>query len=565
MRACYTLLFLFLFGTIANLWGQSPEQKVSLHNFKLKTSQIDYKGRKGIELGFDLAFNWVDTDYKKKNFFLTWVIQDAEGKEVLRSAEQSTYTDQKKRVLARPAWREQNPKGMQRDDIQLALPLKFLPLKSGKQTFTAIFSLKNETYSFENFASETFTFEHEEIKEHPFSEQKFTVENWKFSQQQTGFGTDVPGLKMSFRLRPKYGQDVTASTSYGITWVLRDSTGKVVFDSRKTTSIHHRRKYVHFDRLTGGAFRKTVCFLSYDEIKLPGPGQVQIVLFAKSEAGETKEIYTGKHYLNLPVKYYYSEQKFKVSDLKSSISEVKGLHGLGINFNLSFEKVGPRMDPELGDYYIYAVIRDRKGNVVYAPKKLDIMKGQSSAPVFPCAAFLDKGPIKIEIFIPWYQLNLLEGKAYLQYSLFASSQSRAIKFPELGKGGRVVLAPRLRNYHFSLTNLEIVDGDYDVEFLKAGSHKPDLQWMLQLGRDNLYTSKQINNTLKAPKGEANITVAEGDKLSIVLYDIDSGILNRDDWINRWEIQYLPQKGDFVHEASAKGNLISMRVEMLRKP
>lgn len=541
--------------------AQKSDLEVTMRNFSFVPDQTDDNSRHGIGMKFDVRFSRIITDFNEKRFDITWRMEDQTGKVVYESKEQEEYEDEKEVVHPSKPWRK-TVSYMEDTDIEIAIPFAVMNFESGPKKLKIIFSAKNKVYDIPDFASYDIEFEQKVFVRHKMAEQSFEMVEIKFNYGAKGFAIKEPGMKIVATLRPKYGIDESADDSYQIYWLIRDQ-GRILFDSRKCPSIHHRKEGLYLENLKEDKTAKAGMFLNYREIRMAGPAEVEVVLIADAD-GKTKEIYAQKHLLDVPVKFSFEEQEFKLSDLGTKVIYDKGAQGIRISCQVEMSKFGPRIDPERGAYYVYPVFRDEGGNILWKPERLGNSGHGNKRLSFALNAFSDEGPANLEFFIPFYEMDLPEGTVKLQYSIFASDRARQHRFPELSKGGFVTTAPKLRTYVVHLTNLDMKSSDYDTEFAPFGSKLPDLQWSLRVGSDRIYISSKRKNSLTAPTAEVTMRVAEGDTCSIVLYDIDSGFFNASDFLGRWELPYMDKGKKFVIQRSDEGLLNNLRVEMEQK-
>lgn len=561
MNQRLALLISFLFVVFQILPAQNTDLEISMRNFTFSPEQMDDKGRHGIGMQFDLRFSKIITDFRAKRFEITWRLEDQAGKVVYQSKDQDGYEDEKEVVHPSKPWKSTGSY-MEDTEIEVSIPYTLMKFQPGQKNLKIIFSAASNVYQIPDFATKDISFVHKVFVRHSLEDQSFEMADIQFEYEAKGFAVDEPGMQIIAYLRPKYRMDEADDNSYQVSWLLRDQ-GKILFDSRKCPSIHHQQKGIYLDNLKEDGTSGLSMFVNYSEVNMTGPAEVEVVLIADSD-GKTKEIYAKKHLLNVPVKYRFEEQEFKLSDLGTKVVFDKGAQGIRINCKVQMSKFGPRIDPVRGDFYIYPVFRDEGGNVVWKPEKLHRHNGGNNRLSYALTAFKDEGPASLEFFIPFYELNLPPGAARLQYSIFASDKYRNHRFPELSKGGLVTDAPKLRTYEVHLTNLNMKDSDYDTEVAPFGSRLPDLQWSLKVGSDRIHVSSKRKNSLTAPTGEVRVRVAEGDSMSIVLYDIDSGFFNASDFLGRWYIPYMDKGEKFVIERSDEGLLNRLRVEVVRR-
>jgi hypothetical protein len=557
------LILLFLLAAFQPVLAQQDDFSAKILNFSLREDVVDKEGRRGIGLKFDLRMTPAETEFDRRRFDLTWKLTDKTGKVIYQSKDQEDYLDQKKSIMARKPWNNSSARYMEKQHVEIALPYNHLPLPDGEQKVTIVFSLNGKYGNLPEFARKELSFRQHVFTKHSLQEQTFSVSNMRFNYSAEGFAVDEPGIKMSFDLTPQYGPDESIEEGYTLYWLFRQPDGKVVFDSRKAQSIHHREEHVYLKNLRDGKFRDVSVFLNYDEIKMPGPAEVYVVLIAESDEEHHREIYAEKHMLNVPEKFRFEDQKFELSGLRAGAGFRKGASGLFIECEISLDNIGPRMDPEIGDYYVYPVLRNPKGEIVYSPKYLEPPAMASSRLAENLPALKDEGPVKVKLFLPWYVLQLSPGTATLQYTLKVSDRQRRYKFPVLSKGGISVRTPELRRYKINLVELLMKDSNYDTEVMPISSRLPDLQWTLRVGRDNRFISPKRKNSLRAPTGSSTVSIAVGDTLSVVLYDIDSGFFNNSDFLGSWQLPYQERGERFTIEEHNNGLVDHLKLEVTR--
>ena len=136
---------------------------------------------------------------------------------------------------------------------------------------------------------------------------------------------------------------------------------------------------------------------------------------------------------------------------------------------------------------------------------------------------------KKQFFIPYYALNLPEGKHLLNLSLSLRDEQTEKWLIENQIAEGVIRKPRSTLIKIKLKNIEVAETDknnetWDFSVLSKREELPDIKWRLDRGGISQYNSRKQNNTF-VYKGNTYdetdyLTVSKGDKLFLAVKDYD---------------------------------------------
>lgn len=540
---------------VGHVYGQ---QSVQLRNLKVEAPSTEFFSElKGLKLKMDLYFTQYPENYFARNYTLDFVLIDAQGK-VVYDSQNSVMRD-----VAVSGGRS-SVSGYQMEDlgVEAFAPFKEIQLESGSQKVTAVFSLRGDQGGFTNFAKQEISFKHTKVETKTFEQQVFTVSEPTLMYGVAGFGESVPGMNVAFEVGMKYGANQVDAESYDVHLsVLSVDGSKVLYDTRKSGSVHHHSQGIRTEDFPGKA-DKLDFFVSYVALKLDAPGEALLVLEIEQVGLGKREVYRKVHRLNTPPKYRYEQQVFTPGEVRAGRELRDGVAGLGIGFPCGYKYNGPLIDAERGDFYFFAMVFGEKGDTVFSPvvlKRTDYGTTQGWDGHNP---LLEASGGKVDLFIPFHRMRLKPGTHKLSYVVFVTDRTRKARFPMVVKGSVQVEQPKVLSYRMTVKRLEVIPGNYDTQVAVFGSVDPDLEWRLEVGEDTEFQSVTAENSLVAHTGSHVVRFCEGDEVYLGLWDIDSGIFNRNDVMGRWKIPYAGKGDSFVYAIDSQGLIKTMEVELV---
>lgn len=529
---------MFAMATAVN----AQSRKVTLSKFTVTENATKFGSSvTGIELRFDLAFNWRESEFMRKSFQPAFRLVQG-GQTVLKSDD---LADGPSSFLAMDGTVGGKP-GMTVTGCKIFIPYMEIPLESGPQKADFILSLANDEGTYTDCAQATLNWKHRKMVRHSINEQEFTLLLVTVNDYVQEFSSNKPGMQVMADVGLKYGADESADEGYTLGLLIR-SSGKVVYDSRTSQSSSDKTRFMRIEAVDGKPLGKIGFHVNYEDLGVEGSVPAEMALVLLGAEGGPKEVARKAFTLNAPVKYKYDEQEFSLKKLEVSPAVKDGVQGISVHYQCGFKYTTMLRDPDRGKYYFYLALFDASG-------KLAIDPARAPKSGFGTAHLMDSqlpSPTQTagegDLFIPLYMLTVPAGTANLKYALMVSDANLAAKFPVVGQGSLTVQKPAERRVRLELERLEMIDANYDAEFIPPGSHLPELQYLFCVGDDAFYASEYNKNSLTAIPGAVVVRIIEGDELNLKLYDVDSGFFNASDLQGRWLIDYAGKPNSFLYE------------------
>jgi hypothetical protein len=550
------LLAMLLLGVAK---AQGTAHVVSFSKFTVKEGyKQESDGVTGLLLQFDVAFNWLEDDYYKRSFQLSYRVLH-NGNELLRSTDEGlsapNMTAMSQSVKGKP--------GMVVAAQQVMIPYRAIPLESGPQSVEIVFSLANNTATYTDCYKATVNFTHKKIVRRDLNAQVFTFSNVVLDKTAKEFSTGNAAMEIKAHVDFKYGPEESLNDKYEMYWLLRNLSGKVVFDSRKNTSASDQTVTLPNALIDGKASAKLSMIGSYYNIDLDGPQEAEVVIVLNGTEGGPKEIFTQKMMLNVPPKYNFEAQEFVLNGVKAAPSQRDGVGGIEVNYSCAFKQTGTLRNPEKGKYFFYAAIFDAAGKVVIAPERAPTKGSGSTHLQDGHLPALDHAVAAGSLFIPYHMLTVAAGNHNLKFMLMVSDVNLQTKFPPISNGTVAITKPADVHYRLSLERLEMIHANYDSDIAGLSSPLPELQYLFAVGEDNYFASEYDRNSLTAIPGAATLHLCEGDPINLLLYDIDSGFFNESDLQGQWKIDYAGKGDSFTYSLDNAGQVVALRLKVTK--
>jgi hypothetical protein len=556
MKILASLLLLLCSWTAA-----TAQQSVAVENVRVEAPYTHFfSGNKGLRLKVDVQFVQYVEAYLGRSYKLHVVLVDAGGFAVFDS--RNSYDFPVGVVADKPALA--NPKvGMEGRDVEIFIPYKLINLPTGKQTVTAVFSLKNDYQNYPDFSRKSITFAHTKIDIKTLDQQKFTVKGPDLRYGVPGFGETKPGMNVQFNLGMQYGGDQVETEAYLLHLTVRTPDGKkLLYTTRDEKFNPHAPEKLYSKDFPGDAQTKDF-FIPYRAMLLDAPGDVQLTLEIEETGKGLRQLYQKVLRFDTPPKYRYDQQVFTPSNVKAGRGLLDGVSGVQIGFDCAYKFNGPLIDAERGDFYYFAVLTGEKGDTVFSPAVLKRMDYGTTVGWSGHDPELDSTGSAVQLYIPLHRLRLKPGVHTLNYTVLVTDRARKARFPVIAKGQIQLEQPVVLTYDLQVQQLEVIPGEYDVEVAIFSSPLPDLEWRLEVGEDTEYQSPTATNSLLASPGSHRIKLAQGDELFLGLWDIDSGFFNRNDALGRWKIPYEDKGDSFLHTLDTQGAIKTLRLQVTR--
>lgn len=556
-------IFVTLLLCLSGLGTLFAQQNMTLENVRIEAPYSQYiNSNKGLRIKVDVLFSQYAESFLARNYKLDVVLVDAGGFAVFDS--RNSYDFPVGVMADKPA--TANPKvGMEDRDVSLFIPYKSINLPSGKQTVTAVFSMKNDYGNYPDFARKSITFTHTKIDLKTIEQQEFTVKGPTFTYGVKGFGETKPGMNATFTLGMKYGGEQVEGESYLLHLRVHTADGKtLLYDSKNEKDNPHRAEELEAKYFPGDPRIKSF-FISYQRLRLDAPGDVQVTLDAEEKGKGSRQLYKGTHRFNTPPKYRFDQQVFTPSNVQAMRTTDDGVAGIALSFECDYKFTGPLIDAERGDFYFFAMLLGEKGDTVFTPAVLKRLDYGTTVGWSGHDPELDSTGSFVRLFIPLHRLRLKPGTHTVNYVIVATDRARKARFPILSKGQVQIEQPRVLTYDLNVEYLEVVPAEYDVQVAIFSSPLPDLEWRFEIGEDTEYQSPTAENSLTGRPGTHRLKLCEGDDLYLGLWDIDSGFFNRNDALGHWKIPYVGKGDSFTHTVDAQGVIKSMSIKVQRLP
>jgi hypothetical protein len=538
-------------------YAQGSARKVTFSNFTLAENVNRHgKGITGLELKYDVYFNWEDTEFFSQNFEVKFrLVQN--GVTILES---SNMDSRPANMLAHGEKVGGKP-GMAARGQSLFIPYLEIPLESGPQKAEILFSLSNNAGTYTDCFKSTLNWQHRKIVRHSLNEQEFDFQSIGVDYDAKQWASKDPGMEVSADIGLKYGPEDCMESSYQMAFLLRQN-GKQVYDSR--TSSGDKTQSVGVTLKEGRPATRTQFFVRYYDLPLDGPTEAEVVFVLLGAEGGPKEVGSRTMTLDLPVKYRYEEQEFKLEKVEVKPEVSDGVQGIGVHYACGFKYTSILKNPEKGDFYFYLALFDGNGKLVVDPKRAPkIVTGTTHLLDGQLPSGSDS-VAKGHLFIPYYMLTTAAGNQILKYALMVSDVNLGTKFPVVGQGSVTIQKPEERNYWVALEKLHMIDANYDAEFFPPNTHLPELQYLFCVGDDAFYESDYSKNSLIAVPGGAMLRCSAGDELVMKLYDVDSGFFNNSDLQGEWKLDYGAKGDKFDWEVKAQGQVEEMLLRVERR-
>jgi hypothetical protein len=539
--------------------GQTP-RKVTFSNFTMQEDVMQYdKGITGLVLKYDVYLNWEDTEVFSSNFNVSFRLVQA-GVTILESSKMNrssrTFMAHSEQVGGKPGMAARG----QRDFI----PFTEIPLEAGPQKAEIIFSLSNNLGTYTDCFKTTLSWNHKKVVRHDLNEQVFVFKNIQTDYAAKSFAHQDLGMLVHADMDLKYGPEECMESSYQMAFLL-NRNGTTVYDSRKAKSMSSdKTKSVSVELKDQKPSARTSFFVDYHDLSVEGPTEVEVVFVMMGAEGGPKEVHRQTMTLDLPLKYNFEEQKFNLHEVVVEPSTRDGVQGISVNFACGFKHASVMRNPDRGDYYFYLALYDGNGKLVVDPKRAPTIVTRTSHLLDGHLPSPADSVAQGQLFIPYYMLTTAAGSHDLKYKLMVSDKNLGTNFPVVGQGTVAVQKPEERMYYVSLQKLQMIDANYDAEFLSVNGHLPELQYLFCVGEDAFYESNYSKNSLSAVPGSVILRCSAGDELMMKLYDVDSGFFNASDLQGKWKLDYAVRGEKFDWEVKAEGQVEEMLIRVERK-
>lgn len=535
---------------------QAQNRKITLSKFTVTENATQFGSSvTGLELKFDLTFNWREAASQQQSFDPSFrLVQNGQviiSSDKLPNRPSSIYASN---------GTVSGKEGMVANACRIFIPYMEIPLESGPQKAEFILTMRNSEGTYTDCAKAAMSWTHRKLVLHSMDEQEFTLQKVNMQHYVEEFSSKKQGMALTADVGLKYGPDESRDAGYNFALLIR-SGGKVVYDSRSSNSFSDKTRTLRNELLEGKAQGKLGFQVNYEDLKMDGPAEAEIVFVLLGAEGGPREAMRANMTVNAPVKYNYEDQEFTLKTIEVNPAVKDGVQGISVHYSCGFKYNTVLRNPEKGRYFFYLALFDANGKLAIDPARAPkssygtahLMDGQ-----LPVGTSTEGSG---DLFIPLYMLTVPAGTANLKYALMVSDANLATKFPPVGQGTVTVQRPAERRFKVSMERLEMIDANYDAEFIPPGSHLPELQYQICVGDDAYYSSDYNRNSLTAIPGSVTLRLCEGDELNMRLYDVDSGFFNASDLQGRWKIEYAGKPNTFLYEVQNQGQVLALRIAL----
>ncbi|MCB0644908.1 MAG: hypothetical protein KDC44_24850, partial [Phaeodactylibacter sp.] len=287
---------IYLVLTVMALLGstglQAQTQRFEVMGYQLFPEAKDFHTEEsGLKIELETRYQLLGSEARNTSFDFTLEVFGQEGQLLLQ--DRHDYF-----TMKRPFGID-DPKWLESSFLDFFIRYKSLSLAPGTHQLTLRLSAENKTEQYQGFWRKVINVTIPDFEAKTFEEQAFTIRDLQVYYDQRGFGVEQEGIALQAQLRLKYGPDQVTDKHYDLFWELQGPGGAVVYRSEQAASIFHQEVYV----ATRLEPKRLELFARYDEIRLNGPADVRLVLYARNEAEQQRTIYEQALRLEIPQKY----------------------------------------------------------------------------------------------------------------------------------------------------------------------------------------------------------------------------------------------------------------------
>lgn len=546
----------FLIGIVfiaLKINAQATDRKIEFGNLELEGDHNRYsRGTFGILLTFDINFSWTESNLSDQGFDLTYKIE--QKGQVLPGPKGEIR--EAARVYARNRASDAN---MSITGVEIFVPYSDIPLESGQQDIDFVFSLKNRSGNYPDCDRLGIRFKHIKTIIYPIEEQEFDFQNISLNYHPIDQFEERPFLLFESEVINKYGLGQIKEESYELYWILKDDHGNIIYDSQKSSTSFDQKVILRpsiRDNKTRSSLKTKIY---YYELKAEGPTKATLYFYLLGTEGGPKEIYSLSKTFDFPTKYNFADQEFSVSNVLANAKTIDGVQGYEFNFEANAKLNSVLRNPEKGDYYFFVQLFDETGKQIIQPNRAPRFGGNTTKLQDGFLPNYHQSQKNGHLFVPAYMISSSVGGHKFSYALMVSDKNLGTNFPILHKGTFEGTKPQEISWQVNLEHLVMKDDKYDTEFIPISSRLPELQYSFNIGNDRFFKSEYVKNNLSAVPGGTSLLLSKGDKMRLVLYDVDSGFFNESDFLGSWILPY-PETGDaFTTEKTNEGQLSTMKI------
>ncbi len=366
-----------------------------------------------------------------------------------------------------------------------------------------------------------------------FEIQNFKIDEAKSSREKSGINA-VFDIKM-------ISEENYFSKPYYFYAVLYDVDDKIIYSN----SNNYLKLYPKpsFDENNYSIYNLQRHFIAYAALSLTaGTHKIKYKLYVASDLGEIGLLFEKEIIINVPILYNYDDQEFKINKLQVQENYEKySQKGIFVSFICDFKFFTYQIKEyaELyynANYYFYIKLLDTKSNTEYSINNPSFNLENIEVDV------LSK---RVEIFIPYNRINIVDGIYDMQVQLYASNYFNTINFGKLAETKFVMQQPKLYMAKFVMNSMQIVYGEYDVTSTigrlfsskesNTGKGYPDVFWTFYLGSLSLHTSDVSENSFFAYSDSVYFRMIDADPIKFTVYDYD--LISRNDFLGEFKIYH----------------------------
>ncbi len=166
-------------------------------------------------------------------------------------------------------------------------------------------------------------------------------------------------------------------------------------------------------------------------------------------------------------KVSYSAQEFSIKDIKLEKAEMMGTRGVKFYFDLQakhayYEIENPKKIENPGDYYLFVLLKDSTGKVVYTPPSANRNFELRRQLVRPMPNERKGKAIvnEIEMFVPYQAIDMPSGEIYPIVEIYARNYDSTIVLPRIKAQKMLLIKPPAFNFEeqsFQISNFSYKD------------------------------------------------------------------------------------------------------------
>ncbi len=371
------------------------------------------------------------------------------------------------------------------------------------------------------------------------NKQSFLIENFEFTPAKTII--EQSQFRFSFDLIMTHPLSDYYLHPYSLKYCLKTTSGKIIYKGNYDKKIKAQPYYKNKKIAKEEYIRLSAPYALMD---IPsGEHKIILELSVKSSSADFGIIDKRELKIIKPELFEYKSQEFDIRNygVKNDVKYNK-IKGIMVSFtcNYKFKTTQIKELYKSNDYEFYefkVILRDKKS-------------GLPVSYFHPESALNRTSPINlsesIKIHIPYYQINLPEGKHELVAELYIQGFDGITTFGKHVEQVFELDQPALYLVYFDMISCHAVHKKYDTStavgrFFSGNTNRgrgyPETFWGIQNGDYWRYQSAWNKNSYTAPPGKATFVITDNDLVYFSVYDYD--IIPPNQLMGKYKIKHLP--------------------------